>query len=324
MRRRAFLAAAAVAGFAPAIARSPPSTVPIVGYLALTSPGPFAPLRAAFHKGLAEAGFVEGRNVAIEYRWAHNEPDRLRDLAIDLVRREVAVIAIGDNTPAALAAKAATTSIPIVFITGIDPVQSGLVPSLNRPGGNVTGISHMNAGLAAKRLGLLRELLPQASRITALVTGSTMQIGTLASDLQEAASLLKVEIEMIETHTPRDIDAAFVTMAQKQTDALVVSPGLANRRVQVVTLAMYHRVPAIFAWREDVVAGGLMTYGPSLADQFRQAGLYTGRILKGEKPADLPVMRATKFEFVINLQTARTLGITVPPGLLATADEVIE
>src|SRR3954469_5657170 len=233
MRRREVITLIGGAAAWPLTARAQQPAMPVIGYLDPGTPEASASFVAALRKGLSEAGYVEGRNVAIEYRWAHNEPDRLRDLAIDLVRREVAVIAIGDNTPAALAAKAATTSIPIVFITGIDPVQSGLVPSLNRPGGNVTGISHMNAGLAAKRLGLLRELLPQASRITALVTGSTIQSGTIASDLQEAASLLKVQIEMIEAHTPRDIDAAFVTMAQKQTDALVVSPGLANRRVQV-------------------------------------------------------------------------------------------
>jgi putative ABC transport system substrate-binding protein len=319
MRRRSFIALLGGAAAWPLAARAQQPALPVIGYLDLGAPEASASLVASFRKGLGEAGFIEGRNVRIEYRWANDEVGRASDLAADLVRRRVAVIACGDGTPAALAAKAATSTIPIVFITGIDPVQSGLVPSLNRPSGNVTGVTHMNAGLGAKRLGVLHELLPQATRIAAMTINAAA-----AADVQEAAAVLKLPIEVLAARTGLEIDAAFAAMAQKRTEALVVGPTYANRRAQVVTLAAYHHVPAIYPWREDTAIGGLMSYGPSMTDQFRQAGLYTGRILKGEKPAELPVMRPVKFELVINLQTARTFGIAVPPTLLAQADEVIE
>jgi putative ABC transport system substrate-binding protein len=321
IKRREFISLLGGAAAWPIAARAQQVTIPVIGYLDPTTPEVSASFVAAFRKGLSEAGYVEGRNVAIEYRWAHNEPDRLPDLAADLVRRRVAVIAIGDSTPAARAAKSATATIPIIFVTGIDPVQSGLVPSLNRPGGNVTGVTHMNMDLSAKRLGLLRELLPKASRIAVLVPPT---LSTVVADLQEAASALKLSMEILPISANREIDVAFATLAQNPADALLVSPNFSTRRSQILTLAMFHRVPAMFSWREDAVAGGLMSYGPSITDQFRQAAVYAGRILKGEKAADLPVMRATKFELVINLQTARTFGIEVPATLLAQADEVIE
>lgn len=325
MRRRDFITLlGGAAATWPVAARGQQAAMPVIGYLDPGAPEASAGYVAALRKGLGEAGYVEGRNVAIEYRWAHNEPGRVPELAADLVRRRVAAIAIGDSTAVALTVKAATTTIPIVFITGVDPVQSGLVASLNRPGGNVTGVTHINAELGAKRLGLLHEMMPQASRLAALVPNTERPTSTIAADLQEAASVLKLPIEILAARTNREIDTAFATLTQKRVEALLVGPQFANRRTQVVTLAAYHRVPAIYSWREDAVAGGLMSYGPSISDQFRQAGIYTGRVLKGEKPADLPVLQPTKFEFVINLQTARTFGIDIPATLLAQADEVIE
>jgi ABC-type uncharacterized transport system substrate-binding protein len=326
MQRREFVGLIGGAATWPVAARAQQTGMPVVGYLDPGSPEPNANNVLAFRKGLNEAGLVEGRNVTIEYRWGEGNDARLPDLAADLVRRRVAVIAIGDSTPAALAAKAATTSIPIVFISGIDPVQSGLVIGLNRPGGNATGITHMNAGLGAKRLGLLHELLPGVGDVAVLAPNSLFLSSGTATDIQKAAEVIGRKIEFLFASTNREIDAAFASLVQRRAEALLISPSSAftNRRVQIITLATYHAVPAIYPWREDAVAGGLVSYGPSITDQFRQAGIYTGRILKGEKPADLPVTRPTRFEFVINLQTARTFGIEVPPTLLATADEVIE
>jgi putative tryptophan/tyrosine transport system substrate-binding protein len=322
MRRREFIILFGGTAAWPLVARAQQPAMPVIGYLDPGSPEASANYVTAFRKGLSEAGYVEGRNLAIEYRWADNEPNRVPELAADLVRRRVAAIVIGDSTAVTLAAKSATTTIPIVFIAGGDPMQSGLVASLNRPGGNVTGITHMNAGLGAKRLGLLRELMPQALRFSALVPQEIMS--SIVTDLQEAASVVNMPIEILPAGTSGEIDAAFATLMQKRADALLVSPTFVNRRAQIVMLTAYHHVPAIFSWREDVVAGGLMSYGPSITDQFRQAGIYAGRILKGEKPADLPVLQPIKFEFVINLQTARMFGIDIPPTLLARADEVIE
>jgi putative ABC transport system substrate-binding protein len=281
---------------------------------------------AAFRKGLSEAGFVEGRNVAIEYRFAHSDNARLPELAADLVRRRVAVIATPGSTTAALAAKAATTTIPVVFSMGGDPVQSGLVASLNRPGGNVTGISSMNAELGAKRLGLLHELLPRAARFAVLLGPSRTPGGSNLADMEGAAGGISGQIEAYYPSSNLEIDAAFASLVQKQVDAVLVSANalLDNRRVQLVALAAHHRLPTIYAFREHVEIGGLMSYGSSATDRDRQAGLYVGRVLKGEKSADLPVMRAVKFEFVLNLHTAKLLGIEVPPTLLAIADEVIE
>jgi putative ABC transport system substrate-binding protein len=279
----------------------------------------------AFRQGVRETGNVEGQNVAIEYRWAQDQYDRLPDLAADLIRRQVKVIAATD-TPSAIAAKAANTRIPIIFATGDDPVRDGLVASLNRPGGNVTGVSLLSAELGAKQLGLLHELLPGAVRIAVLVDPKFPITERFVSVVRAAASAIGKEIEVLYASTGRDIDTVFASLAQKPVDALLVSPSALNnnRRVQLVTLAAYHRVPAIHSLREFAEAGGLMSYGTSITDAHRQAGVYSGRILKGEKPADLPVMQSTKFEFVINLNTANAFGLSFPPGLLAIAEEVIE
>jgi putative ABC transport system substrate-binding protein len=300
--------------------------MPVVGYLYPGSPEANATNAAAFRKGLSEAGYVEGRNVAIEYRFAHNELARLPELAADLVRRRVAVIATLGGPRGALAAGALTATIPIVFTAGVDPVEAGLVASLNRPGGNVTGISSMNAELGAKRLGLMHELLPRAARFAVLLNPNRTPGGSNLAELEAAAAVIGRQIEGFYVNTNLEIDATFASLAQKRADAVLVSPTalLDNRRVQLVALAAHHRLPAIYPFRENVEIGGLMSYGSSATGRDRQAGVYVGRILKGEKPADLPVMRAVKFEFVLNLHTAKLLGIDVPPGLLAIADEVIE
>jgi putative ABC transport system substrate-binding protein len=327
LRRRefiAFLGGAAVTW--PSAARAQQATMPVIGYLYNGSPEASANYLTAFRKGLSEIGYVEGRNVAIEYRWAQNEYDRLPELAADLIRRGVAVIVTPRSGTAALAAKAATSTIPIVFSTEGDPVQAGLVASLNRPGGNLTGVSYMNAELGAKQLGLLHELLPTTARVAIINNPHNPYTESMTTTLQAAAAAIDLQIEFFAASTNRDIDTAFASLVQKRADALLVlpSPLFLDRRVQLVVLAARHAMPAIFPLREDVDAGALMSYGSSATDQFRQVGIYAGRILRGEKPADLPVMRSTKFEFVVNLQTARTLGITVPPALLAGADEVIE
>jgi putative ABC transport system substrate-binding protein len=263
--------------------------------------------------------------VVIEYRWAQDQADRLSDLAADLVRRQVMVIA-GHDTPSSIVAKAATTTIPIVFASGGDPVKLGLVASLNRPGGNVTGVTFVTAQLGAKQLGLLHELQPAAVRVGVLVDPNFAPTQSFVSDVQAAASSIGKQIEVLEAPTSRDIDTAFARLAQKPIDALLVGPSplLDNRRVQIVTLATYHRVPAIDPLRAFAEAGGLMSYGTSITDAYRQTGVYTGRVLKGEKPVDLPVIQSSKFEFVINLNTAKAFGLSFPPGLLAIADEVIE
>jgi putative ABC transport system substrate-binding protein len=279
----------------------------------------------AFRQGLRELGYVEGQNVAIEYRWAQDQADRLPDLAADLVGRQVMVIAAHD-TPSSIEARAATTAIPIVFATGGDPVKLGLVASLNRPGGNVTGVTFVSSELGAKQLGLLHELQPGAVRVGVLVEPNFALTQSFVSDVQAGALSIGKQIEVLEAPTSRGIGTTFARLTQKPIDALLVGPGplLDNRRVQLVTLAAYHRVPAIYPLREYAEAGGLMSYGTRIIDAYRQAGVYTGRILKGDKPADLPVMQSTKFEFVINLNTAEAFGLSFPPGLLALADEVIE
>jgi putative tryptophan/tyrosine transport system substrate-binding protein len=325
VKRRAFITLLGGAATWPLAARAQQPAMPIIGFLYAGSPEPSAHLLAAFRKGLTETGYVEGQNVAIEFRWARNETDRLPELAADLVRRQVAVIAAPGSTVASIAAKAATSSIPIVFSMGGDPVQAGLVASFNQPGGNVTGISSMNTELGSKRLGLLHELAPHAQRFAALLINSPLY-QPLARDVQAGAESIGRPIDIFYASTSRDIDAAFASIVQKRIEALVLTPGplFNNNRVQLATLAARHALPAIYSSREFAEAGGLMSYGPSITEEFRQTGIYCGRVLKGEKPADLPVMRATKFEFIINMQTARALDLTMPPTLLARADEVIE
>ena len=326
MRRREFITlVGGAAAVWPLAARAQQPAIPVVGVLNSTSPADRTHLLTAFRQGVRETGYVERQNVAIEYRWAQDQYDRLPDLAADLVRRQVALIATADTT-SAIVAKAATTTIPIVFTTGGDPVRDGLVASLNRPGGNVTGVSFLGATLAAKQLGLLHELLPGAARIAVIVDPNFPTTEPFVSDVRAAASAIRLHIEVLHASTGLDIDTVFASLAQKPVDALMVGPGtLFNiRRVQLATLAALHRVPAIYSLRETAEAGGLMSYGTGFTDAYRQVGIYAGRILKGEKPGDLPVMRSTKFEFVINLNTAKAFGLTVPPGVLAIADEVIE
>ena len=325
-RRRAFITLLGGAAAWPLAAHAQQPSMPVIGFLSSSgSPADRAVFLTAFRQGIRETGYVEGQNVVIEYRWAQDQHDRLPDLAADLVRRQVAVIAAHDS-PSAIVARAATTTIPIVFTSGGDPVKLGLVASLNRPGGNVTGVSFISTALGAKHLGLLLELQPGAMRVGVLVDPNFPLIESFVADVRAAASSIRKQIAVLEAPTGRDIDAVFASLAQKPIDALLVAPSpfLNNRRVQLVTLATYHRVPAIYSQREAAEAGGLMSYGTSLSDAYRQAGVYTGRILKGEKPADLPVMQSVKFEFVINLNTAKAFGLSFPPGLLAIADEVIE
>jgi putative tryptophan/tyrosine transport system substrate-binding protein len=326
MRRRDFitlLGGGAVAW--PLAARSQKSAAPVVGYLYPGSSETSAQFVAAFRKGLNETGFVEGQNVAIEFRWAVSN-SRLRELAADLVRRQVAVIATPASTPAAIAAKAATATIPIVFGIGSDPIKDGLVASFNRPGGNVTGVTFMSSEVVVKQLGLLHDLLPLAARFAVLVNPENPLFASLIADTRASGVNMGLQIEVLTATTSRDIEAAFSSLAQKPADALIVGPDalLNARRVQIVTLAARQAVPAIYPNRDFTEVGGLMSYGSNLADAIRLVGVYTGRILKGEKSADLPVLESTKLEFVINLPTAKALGLTVPPGLLAIADEVIE
>jgi putative ABC transport system substrate-binding protein len=281
---------------------------------------------AAFRDGLREKGYVEGQSVAIEYRWGMGQYERLPDMAADLARHPVAVIAATGGVPSVRAAKAATSEIPIVFTMGGDPVAFGLVASLNRPGGNVTGVTLISGEIVSKRIALLRDLLPGARRLGVLMTSTTPASEAEAAGAERAAQRLGWQVKVLTVDKGSDFDAAFQPLARERVDALVVTtdPIFESQRDRIVTLAAQHAVPTIYALREYAVAGGLMSYGASISDVYRQAGLYAGRILKGEKPADLPVMPASKFELVINLRTARTLGIQVPLTLLTTADEVIE
>jgi putative ABC transport system substrate-binding protein len=328
IERRKFLATLGGAAAAwPLAARAQQPAMPVIGFLNAASPGPLRRQIAAFHEGLKESGYVEGQNVAVEYRWAEGQYDRLPALAADLVRRQVSVIVAGGGAPAVLAAKAATTTIPIVFTAGGDPIASGLVPSLNRPGGNITGVYHFATGLEAKRLGLLHEMVPKATTIAVLVNPKfRKEAESQLRDVQEAAASLDVQLVVVRANAESDFDAAFSTVVQQRSGALLVcaSPFFNTRREQLVVLAARHALPTIYEWRDFADAGGLMSYGTSLADAYRQAGVYAGRILKGAKPADLPIVQATRFEFVINLSTAKALGLTVPDQLLARADEVIE
>jgi putative tryptophan/tyrosine transport system substrate-binding protein len=299
--------------------------MPMIGFVNSASPGGSYPPLPAFLKGLGETGFVEGRNVAVEYRWAEGHYERLPVLIADLVERKVSVIA-ATSTPAALAAKAATTTIPIVFELGSDPVRIGLVASLSRPGGNVTGVTNLTSALGSKQLGLLRELVPGTTAIAALVNPNFGGTEEQLSDVRAAARVLGLKLIVLRATTEREMETVFATITQQGANALLVGidPFFVGQRDQIVALAARHAIPAMYLAREFAVAGGLMSYGTNFADSYRQAGIYTGRIIKGEKPADLPVQRSVKFEFVINLKTAKTLGLSVPNSMQLLADEVIE
>jgi putative ABC transport system substrate-binding protein len=327
LRRRAFIRLLGAAATWPLATRAQQPARPVVGFLNDASADVSADRVRAFRKGLGETGYVEGQNVAIEYRWADGQFGRLPALAADLVRSQVAVIATPGSTPCAIAGKAATTTIPIVFGVGEDPVKLGLVASFARPGGNATGINFFTQEVVAKRLALLHELVPKAARVAVLLNPASVAITeTTLRGAQDAARVGGLQIHVLNATTIGEIDAAFATLEREHPDALFVAPDgfFASRRVQFANLAARDRIPAAYGNREYVAAGGLMSYGTDIADSFRQVGVYTGNILNGAKPADLPVVQSTKFELVINLQTARALGIEVPPALLAIADEVIE
>jgi putative ABC transport system substrate-binding protein len=326
MRRREFVAGLGTAAAWPLAGRAQPS-LPVVGFFNGSSASASAPLLAAFRKGLAETGHVEGQSVTVEYNWLEGRYDRLPALMADLVRRRVAVIATPGTPPAALAAKAATSTIPIVFGVGEDPVNLGLVASLARPAGNLTGINYFLQEVTAKRLGILRELVAKAVRVAVLINPANASIAkTTLRDAEEGARVLGLQIRVVNASTPPELDAAFATFSQERPDALFVAGDafFGGRAVQLVTLAARDRMPTAYAHRDYVAVGGLISYGTDIADMFRQVAVYTGNVLKGTKPADLPVVQSTKFEFAINLITARALGLTIPETLLATADELIE
>jgi putative tryptophan/tyrosine transport system substrate-binding protein len=326
MRRRKFIAGLGAAAW-PVVARAQQPGVPVVGLVNGGSPDASTDLVAAFRKGLGETGYVEGRNVTVEYHWIEGQYARLPSLMADLVRRRVAVIATPGYPIAAIAAKAATATIPIVFGAGDDPVKLGLVASLARPAGNATGINIFSSEVVAKRLGLLHELLPKAIRIAVLVNpGNAVTVETTLRSVQDAARTIGLQIQVLNATTSGEIDAAFDILARERPDALFLGPNtfFTSRRLQIVTLAAHARIPAFYVNRDFVAVGGLMSYGTDNADMYRQVGVYTGNILKGAMPADLPVVQSTKFELVINLATAKALGLTIPETLLATADEVIQ
>jgi putative ABC transport system substrate-binding protein len=325
MRRRELvllLGGAMIAARAPRAQQKP---MPLVGFLHFGSPGPFAYQVAAFRQGLSQTGYVEGQNVAIEYRWAEGRSDRLPALAADLVGRKVGLI-VAEGPPSASAAQEATSTIPIVFSVGPDPVALGLVTSLSHPGGNLTGVSILAGELGPKRLELISELVPQARAIALLVNQNNPNAEPMIQDMREAARAKRVQLQILKASTESEIDAAFAALANLQADALIVGDDVyfTTRREQLVALAARYAVPAVERWREFAVSGGLISYGPSLTDTNRQLGIYAGRILKGARPADLPVQQPTTFELVVNLKTAKALGLTVPPSILARADEVIE
>jgi putative tryptophan/tyrosine transport system substrate-binding protein len=322
MKRRQFIAGLGSAATWPAVAWAQQQAIPVIGLVEADAEAAFV---AAFRKGLGETGYVEGQNVTVEYHYLEGKYDRLPALMADLVRRRVAVIAMG-NTAAALAAEAATATIPIVFGVGQDPVKLGLVTSLARPGGNATGINFFNQEVDGKRLALLHELVPKAMRVAVLLNPANLTAEATLQGVQEAARAIDLQIHVLNASTSREIDGAFANLVRERSDALFVAGDgyFSSRRAQFVTLAARDRIATAYSNRDYVVAGGLMSYGTNSADRYRQIGVYTGNILKGAKPADLPVQQSTKFEFIINLQTAKLLGITIPETLLATADEVIQ
>jgi putative tryptophan/tyrosine transport system substrate-binding protein len=324
MRRREFIRLVSATAFAPFAARAQQPAMPVVGFIRSTTRIDSTNFATAFRQGLKETGHVEGQSVAIEYRYADNDRGRVPALIADLISLPVGVIVA--NVNAAVPAKAATTTIPIVFVTGTDPIQEGLVTSISRPGGNVTGVAFFSGGLGTKRLELLRQLVPKATTIAMLVNPNSLETETERKEVQAAVQVTGQQLFFLDVSSDRDIETAFATLAQRGAGAVLIGAGpfLSSHREQLVALAAQHAMPAFYSLREFVVAGGLMSYGTSITDAYRQAGIYTGRILKGEKPGDLPVMQSTKFEFVINLKTAKALGLSVPPSLLALADEVIE
>jgi putative ABC transport system substrate-binding protein len=327
MKRREFILLGGAAAAWPLAARAQQPAMPVIGHLNPTSPEMDSDRLRGFRQGLRDTGYVEGENVTIAYRWADGQYDRVPELVADLVHRKVAVIVVAGTTAAALAAKAATTTIPIVFIAAEDPVKLGLVASLARPGGNATGVNFFSIELVAKRLELVRELIPGAARVAVLVNAANATSAqTTVREVETGARGIGLQIQIFSASTSREIDEIFTSFARERPDALFVSPDpfLSSRRVQLVLLTARHAIPAIFTRRDIAEAGGLISYGANNMDAHRQLGVYAGRILKGAKPADLPVVQSTKFELVINAVTARTLGLTVPPKLLALADEVIE
>jgi putative ABC transport system substrate-binding protein len=327
VKRRAFIALLGGAAAWPLAARAQQQAMPVVGLINAGSPETSVSRLAAFRQGLNEMGYVEHQNVTIEYRWAEGRYDRYPELVADLIRRKASLIVTGASTPAAVAAKAATSTIPIIAGVGEDPVRLGLVASLSRPGGNVTGVNFFTAEVGAKRLGLLRELVPKATQVAVLINPANASVSeSTLRDVQTAAPALGLQIQVFKAGTIREIDESYASLVRERADALLVSgDGFFNsRRVQLAMLAVRYGVPATYSVRDYTEAGGLISYGTSFADTFRQMGNYSGRILKGAKPSDLPVLQAIKFELVINMQAARMLGLEVPPTLLARADEVIE
>ena len=326
MKRREFMATFGAMAAWPLAARAQQTAMPVIGFLSSASAEPWKPYVSAYRSGLKESGFVEGQNIAIEFRWAEGHYDRLPSLAAELVGRPVTLIEASGGLPSILAAKAATTTIPIVFTLGSDPVKFAIVASLNKPSGNITGVSLLAYLLDAKRVELLHELVPNAKAFAMLVNPNNSQVRTQLEDFQETTRSLGLDQIVLEASTVQDIDAAFTTLVQQRGNALVVSadPLFLSRRDQIIALAARHMIPSIYEWHEFTSSGGLISYGISLKDAYRQAGLYAARILNGEKPADLPVIQPTKFELVINLKTAKALSIAVPQTLQVAADEVIQ